>query len=251
YENNHFTHYQKADTTYTPELFGLISHLTTAERRVAAIVHPGNNVNTTDSFNLTAPTDLLVIGMGEISSAENDDHGWIEDESGKIIWDMDFSNTMSDGNGRIRAGVVNLNAGSYRVRYRSEQHYSYGHWSRAAPLHPDLWGIQVARISPHEVEIFDKEAAKRSYNGLGDKFVSCITEDSKKNIWIGSFDGGVEKFNPATRKFISFANRSNGPLVVICIMEDKKTGNFWVGDYAYGLLSMSPKGEILKTYNAS
>ena len=46
-------------------------------------------------------------------------------------------------------------------------------------------------------------------------------------------------------------SRSTGPKCVNSIIEDIKTGNFWVGDYVFGLLLMNPKGEMLKTYSAS
>ena len=134
YDNNKFTHYQKADTSHTPELFELINRYSTADRKIAAIVHPTENVDLTTNFNLAGATDLLVSGMGEITSATISDHGWIEDASGKIIWDMNFANTVSDGNGRIRASVIHLKAGTYRLRYKSNDGYSYGHWDRAAPF---------------------------------------------------------------------------------------------------------------------
>ena len=251
YDRKKFTHYYTADTSYTPKLFELISRYTTHDQRVAAIIHPAENVNATASFDLSGPTDLLVTGMGEISRTIMGDHGWIEDARGRIIWSMDFANTLGDGEGRIRSGTIHLDAGSYFLRYQSDKGYSFGHWNRAAPLHSDLWGIVVTRISLEEAEVFNKEVTKRDFNGLGDNSIICITEDSKKNIWIGSNNGGLEHFDAANGKFVSYENWSIGPVCVVSIMEDKKTGNFWVGDYVFGLLLMNPQGKLLKTYNVS
>jgi len=86
---------------------------------------------------------------------------------------------------------------------------------------------------------------------LGDISILCITEDAEKNIWIGSNNGGIDKFDPATGKFKSCASRSTGPISTNNILPGKKTGNIWVGDYTFGLLLMNSKGEILKTYNVS
>jgi signal transduction histidine kinase/ligand-binding sensor domain-containing protein len=254
-DNNKFTNYQKADTSYTPELFNLIAQYTTPDRRVAAIIHPGDNVNITTRFNLTQPADILVTGMGEITSINNDDWGWIEDASGKTVWDMNIANTLSDGfqDARLRAGIIHLDSGSYSLRYKSDSHYSYGHWNGPAPYHFGLWGLQVTKISVKENQVFNNEAAKRYVNGPGGNSISSITEDSKKNIWIGSNDiGGVTKFNPATGEFISYIDVVKGPLAVTgSVLEDKKTGNFWVGDYAFGLLLINKNGDIIKRYNAS
>ncbi len=255
YDNNTFTYYQKADSSYTHELFNLITQCTTPDRRVAAILHPADNVNMTVSFDLAQPADLLVTGMGEMTSINNEDWGWIEDASGKSMWNMNFANTLSDGfeDARIRAGIIRLNTGTYRLKYKSDAHFSYGHWNASVPYHSEFWGIQVTKISPQEAEIFNKEVVKRFKNGLGSNAVYCITEDSKKNIWIGCSDqGGITKFDPVTGKFVSYIDYFRGPLFVLgSILEDKETGNFWVGDNLFGLLLINSQGEILKRYNTS
>jgi signal transduction histidine kinase/ligand-binding sensor domain-containing protein len=252
FDSKKFTHYQKADTGYTPALFDMVSRFTTSDRSVAAIIHPANNINKTILFNLSQPTELLVTAEGEIENRNNADWGWIEDASGKSVWDMNITNTVGDGNGRIRIEAIHLDAGYYRLRYRSDENYSYGHWFRPAPYHSELWGIQLSRISADEAGILNKELAKRSYNGLEDNTIFCITEDSKKNIWIGSRRGGVTRLDRATGKLINYMDYFKGPRFITgSILEDKKTGNFWVGDYLFGLLLINSKGEILKKYNAS
>jgi signal transduction histidine kinase/ligand-binding sensor domain-containing protein len=251
YDKKKFTHYYIADSSYTPKLFELIRRYTSPDRIVAAIVHPTNNVNSTAGFDLSEPTDLLVTGMGQIRGTSNADYGWIEEARGGILWSMDYTNTLHDVNGRMRSGVLHLGKGSYFLRYKSDDRYSFGHWTGAAPLHSDLWGITVTRISFAEAEDFNKELTKREFNGLGDNNINSVIEDSKNKIWIGSNNGGVDHFDPATGKFESYEKRSTGPLSVTSIMEDRMTGNFWVGDYIFGLLLMNPKGKLLKTYNAS
>jgi signal transduction histidine kinase/ligand-binding sensor domain-containing protein len=251
FDKKSFTHYHKADTSYTPELFELIRRYTTHDRRVASIVHPADHVNSTVRFDLTRSSDLLVTGMGEIHKSFHADYGWIEDSRGRIIWSMDYANTLGDVNGRIRSGVIHLDPGSYFLMYQSDDEYSFGNWTSGVPLHSDLWGIIVSSISFEEAAVFNKEVTKRDFNGLGDNAVHCVTEDSKKNIWIGSNNGGLDHLDASTGKFVSYENRSIGPICVTRIMEDKKTGNFWVGDYAFGLLLINPQGKLLKSYNVS
>ncbi len=158
---------------------------------------------------------------------------------------------MMVGYGRIRSEVIRLTTGNYRLRYKSDDSYSYGHWLRPAPLHAILWGIQLRKIDKSEIPIFNKELAKRYFNGLKGSRIFCITEDSKKNIWIGTDGGGISKLNPVTGKFISYFDDVNGPSSITDILEDKKTGNFWVGDYFFGMLLINSNGDILKRYNTS
>jgi signal transduction histidine kinase/ligand-binding sensor domain-containing protein/HPt (histidine-containing phosphotransfer) domain-containing protein/ActR/RegA family two-component response regulator len=246
-----FTHYEKADTTYTPRLFDLVGEYATSEHRVAALLHPGNNFDQTVCFSLSEATDLLVTAVGEIRVSRVD-YGWIEDSAGKIIWEMNRENTLSDGRGCIRAGIIRLEAGNYRLGYKTDDIYSYGNWSTVPTNHPELYGIQIARVSPNEAQSFNEESGKRFYNGLGDGIVFCLTEDQYKNIWIGTIYGGVSKLDPRNGKFDIYSDPLNGPACVIgSMLEDKKTGNIWVGDYLLGLLLVDQSGKVLKRYDNS
>jgi signal transduction histidine kinase/ligand-binding sensor domain-containing protein len=251
YDNKLFTHYATGDSSYSSDLFKLISQPAVSDSIIAAIKHPTENVNLTVPFNLKEPTEILIAGMGEIRSDERYDWGWIENSAGEKIWDMNFGNTVNDGsNARVRLEVIKLNAGNYRLRYRSDDGYSYGHWNRPAPLHADLWGIQLRKMNANQIQVFNKEVVKRELNGPDDNKIFCITEDSKNNIWIGSNNGGLTKYDPATKKFISFADHLKGPSCISgAILENKKTESFWAGDYMFGLLLIDNHGRIIKRYN--
>ena len=251
YNTKKFTHYGKADTSYTPQLFKLIGQYTVAGRHVASILHPGNNSDQTVSFNILEPGNLLVTALGFIRITRSD-YGWIEDSSGKIIWEMSASNTLSDGYCRIHAGIIHLEAGKYRLRYKTDEIYSYGHWDWTPPLHPELYGIQVTRVSDEETGTFNKEAGKRYYNGLGDNLIFSLAEDHDKNIWIGTIYGGVTRLDPRSGKFTIYMDPLTGPADVMgSILEDSKTGNLWVGDFLLGLLLMDKNGKILKRFDNS
>jgi len=73
----------------------------------------------------------------------------------------------------------------------------------------------------------------RDPSGLSDDFILCIFEDSRKNIWIGTARGGLNKFDRKNQKFISFKHdpfnkHSLSGNQVLSICEDK-IGNLWFG----------------------
>jgi ligand-binding sensor domain-containing protein len=254
YNHRKFDHYLKADTNYTPELYNLINLYTGPDReKLAVILHPGDNVNISAPFEIKEPARILVSGLGEITGTNNEDWGWIEDSAGNTVWEMNIANTFKDGfqDARIRVGIISLHPGKYQLRYKSDPHYSYGHWNGPPPYHPELWGIQAILLNPGEALDLDKELAKRYYNGLGSDYVNSITEDANKNLWIGLMSvGGLSEFNPRTGKFKSYIDISKGPVSITgSILEDKKTGNIWAGDFAFGLLLLNKSGQILKKYN--
>ncbi|MVN21383.1 hybrid sensor histidine kinase/response regulator [Mucilaginibacter arboris] len=66
--------------------------------------------------------------------------------------------------------------------------------------------------------------------------IRAFYEDRQKNIWVGTYDRGINVFNPATKTFTRL-NKANSNLsnnIVYCIEPDSK-GNVWVGTMGGGL----------------
>jgi hypothetical protein len=95
---------------------------------------------------LKSKTKLRVYGVGEDCSGNHNswcDYGWIEDAAGKVVWEMPGHPVASAGgaakNQRVDA-VIELPAGGYKLRYKSDWGHAYGNWDS---LPPDqfFWGI--------------------------------------------------------------------------------------------------------------
>ena len=70
-------------------------------------------------------------------------------------------------------------------------------------------------------------------NSLGGSKLETVYADAKGMIWIGFFDGGLDKFNPATGRFTHYRNITNdpgslSPGMVNVILRDHN-GTVWVG----------------------
>ncbi|HEU4470786.1 MAG TPA: two-component regulator propeller domain-containing protein [Flavisolibacter sp.] len=91
-------------------------------------------------------------------------------------------------------------------------------------------------------------------NSLGTDALESICIDKDGIIWIGTFNGGLERLDPAKEYFTRFRNDPNDPSslsndttnVVFC---DKK-GDVWVGTY-YGLNKLDRKTGRFKHYRSS
>ena len=82
--------------------------------------------------------------------------------------------------------------------------------------------------------------------------VFSILEDSKNNLLIGTNTGGITRLNRNNGKFSAFLDPFNGPYIVSgSILEEKQTGNYWVGDYFHGLLLMNQQGKLIKKFDRS
>lgn len=89
-------------------------------------------------------------------------------------------------------------------------------------------------------------------HGLSDAVVFAMDIDRNNNIWLGTFNGGLNKFNPETGEFSYFTHRPNDPST-ICSNKLKrlfidKEQNIWVGSIDNGLSVINQKCKLLKHY---
>lgn len=113
---------------------------------IADIQNAGINKEFTKSFTLSKPTRIRVYGVGENCSADFSswcDYGWIEDLSGKMIWQMQGQTARHAGGALKNQKVdqeITLPAGSYLLRYKSDSGHAYNNWDSTPPDH-FFWGI--------------------------------------------------------------------------------------------------------------
>ncbi|MGI4832067.1 MAG: ligand-binding sensor domain-containing protein [Janthinobacterium lividum] len=76
---------------------------------------------------------------------------------------------------------------------------------------------------------------------LSDNVVTCLLEDRRHNLWVGTRLGGLNRYDRATDAFVHYTQESRRPYhlssnKVECLLEDSQ-GNLWVGtDYGLNLL---------------
>lgn len=65
-------------------------------------------------------------------------------------------------------------------------------------------------------------------NSLSNNTVLCIHEDDQGLLWIGTFGGGLNVFNPTTEKFFAYTEKDGLSNNVIYGIAEDKTGNLWM-----------------------
>ncbi|MFA3783965.1 two-component regulator propeller domain-containing protein [Melioribacteraceae bacterium 4301-Me] len=117
-------------------------------------------------------------------------------------------------------------------------------------------GLNYFKYNPHQN---GRIAFKKYLHNPNDQFsisdnrIYCIYEDKEGILWIGTFGGGLNKFNKETQKFFPYKNipsdiNSLSDNRVISIYEDEN--NFlWVGTFGGGLNKFDKKTEKFVRYN--
>jgi CubicO group peptidase (beta-lactamase class C family) len=112
---------------------------------IAQIVQVLDNEDKSLAFSLASSQEVRIFAIGEGQPGEMFDYGWIEDDKGTRVWEMQEAKTSHAGgagkNRKIDA-VITLPAGNYKLRYKSDDSHAFDHWNS---LPPDInfWGIAV------------------------------------------------------------------------------------------------------------
>ena len=112
------------------------------------ITRVGDHERIRRRFVLDEETRVRIYCLGEGDYDDMYDYGWIENDRGRKVWDMDYRYTERAGGGRKNRminEVIRLDAGEYTVFYRSDGSHSYDDWNDDPPRDPVHWGIMVIK----------------------------------------------------------------------------------------------------------
>jgi len=115
---------------------------------LVAIVRVRDNADRSEKFTLDSETRLHIRALGEGQDRELYDYAWIEDDRGRVVWEMTWRNTRHAGGAsknRIFDDEIRLDAGTYEVHYVSDGSHSYRNWNARKPRDPEAWGVTITR----------------------------------------------------------------------------------------------------------
>jgi hypothetical protein len=97
-------------------------------------------------FEITKSTHIRIYAIGEGRSGKMFDYGWIEDDEGEKVWDMEYYDTTHAGGGtknRVFNEIIKLRRGTYRAYFKTDGSHSYRKWNTSPPDDEEHWGIIV------------------------------------------------------------------------------------------------------------
>jgi hypothetical protein len=95
-------------------------------------------------------TPVFVYAVGEMVNDEPYDWGWIEDENGERIWEMDEDRARhagGAGKNRFETSFLTLEPGTYTLVYETDDSHAYGDWNDDQPDYPERWGLTLFPVS--------------------------------------------------------------------------------------------------------
>ncbi|MCX6548977.1 MAG: hypothetical protein ACOYNX_11140 [Geothrix sp.] len=113
---------------------------------LAELVQVGNSQDRSAPFDLTATTTVRIHAIGEAGSHTMADTAWIEDASGKRVWEMLKDQTHHAGGAsknRYSDALVKLPKGHYTLRVKTDDSHAFGEWNSSPPRDPEHYGATV------------------------------------------------------------------------------------------------------------
>jgi ligand-binding sensor domain-containing protein/serine phosphatase RsbU (regulator of sigma subunit) len=110
-------------------------------------------------------------------------------------------------------------------------------------------GINIYFRSTSVIEHIRKsEQVGMAEKTLKSSQVLCVMEDSKKNTWIGTLDGGLSSLNRETNQYTHYPQLSTAPNNGILSILEAKDHTIWIGTYGEGLNHYNPETGEIKYY---
>jgi len=96
-----------------------------------------------------------------------------------------------------------------------------------------MLSVEHVNESPAKAQFAVYHAKLRDPSGLSDNYVRAIYVDRKGTLWVGTWGGGLERFDPTNRSFQHYRNTPGSSTsissnLILSIFEDSK-GTMWVG----------------------
>lgn len=119
------------------------------ENVLAQITHIRNRRDRMKRFTLDKDTKVRIIAIGEGTSSDMADYGWIEKvSSGATVWEMTYRKTEHAGGAkknRMFNDTILLEKGDYELHFVTDGSHAFMQWNATPPHDPDSYGITVIK----------------------------------------------------------------------------------------------------------
>lgn len=134
---------RKDDATQV-QLFHADSYVN--ENLIVEILQVGDDEIISKNFDLDKNSNIRILAIGEGRGNEMFDYGWIENNKGKVVWEMQYRKTRHAGGAKknkIYNDVISLPSGNYKVFYKTDDSHSFPEWNDSPPDEQEKYGITI------------------------------------------------------------------------------------------------------------
>src|SRR5690606_1947756 len=117
----------------------------------------------------------------------------------------------------------------------------------------NLWvgtrnGLNLKRTGTNQFTVFKSDPADQ--HAISGNLIISIFEDSRNNLWIGTYNDGLNRYNPRDDSFTHYSMKDGlAGNNIFGILEDN-LGNLWLSTNG-GLCRFNPMSGLVRNYNTT
>jgi hypothetical protein len=140
-------------------------YLANATQVLAEITRLGDDARRQGRFTLEQAARIRIEAIGEGDDGDMYDYGWLTDDRGRTIWEMNFFMTEWAGGAkknRAASDILVLPKGDYTLHYRTDDSHSWEGWNAKPPSQSENYGIiasLIENVSEDEITSNDTPAS--------------------------------------------------------------------------------------------
>jgi len=222
---------------YSSILISEVENLAATDHKVAEIVNVNDFQNLSQTFEVKEAGEYFIEVVGEGSTDIMADFGWIENTHKDTIWSsINFDSSYHAGGAsknRMFIQQLHLGAGTYILRYNSDDSHSFVKWNANPPDQTSLYGIVLfkapARDKENTISPLLKQLKKvQTIRGSDIKDI----EVTDSHIWVGIGQQGLTRIDLTTNAVKAYSFDPNDQFSISSnnifdIYEDEK-GFVWL-----------------------
>jgi len=225
--------------TYSDEIISQIRTWLVEDKEIASIERVGQSEELTQGFEIAEKATYFLVTVGDGDPASMADYGWLQNSTGETVVGIEsVDDTFWAGGSpknRLQITQIELNPGTYSLRYSSDDSHHYNDFNAAEPDLLPLYGIGIFK---QEEDI----GSKSTVVNVNEQNAEIIIQDSnisdieigEKYIWVASINAGVTRIDPATNSVKYYTSDPADPSTltdrqVFDVLE--KDGQLWMATY--------------------
>jgi len=223
---------------YETNLLDQIEQLRSSEYQIAGLLNIEDDQDTSQIIKIKEPGNYIIVSVGEGDIRGLYDYGWLENNSNEIVWTaQNFQKSFHAGGAeknRIEISRIKLSAGTYKLRYISDDSHSYGEWNDAKPNLTTLYGTVLFKEPSNSdlknaiISSLENQNKQLLISGL-DIYGIHI---GKKYIWIATNGDGLNRLDTENNTVKVYKYDPSDPYsissnILTDVYEDKN-GAVWI-----------------------
>lgn len=214
--------------------------------------------NPTDKFehfyrDASNPQQTLAGNIVQDIFLDKDGRLWVGTESGLCLYDRGLNNfiTLSSENDKPNQ-ISDKRIQSNAILQDSKGTIWVGTWNGLNKMLENTTEsektIDGIVVPPHSIAFKHFLHSANDSNSISDNRIISIFEDSRKNLWVGTYGKGLNRYLPETSSFENFTEKDGLPNDVIYSILEDNSQHLWLSTNN-GLSCFSPNKKSFRNYD--